>query len=137
MSDNVFIDSNIIIYAYSVDEIRKQTVVKELLNKHEVIFISTQTINEFVYVTVRKKILNNDQASIVVDELFAMFSVITIDQSIIQNALRLAKSCHYSYFDCLMLATALANECSILYSEDMHHGHIIDRKLKIINPFHK
>jgi len=137
MPDNVFIDSNIIIYAYSVDEAEKQAIVKDLLNAHDVICISTQTINEFVNVTVRKKMLDSDTVSAVVDELFSTLSVTAIDQRVIQNAITLAKNYRYSYFDSLMLASALKSGCSILYSEDMHHKHVIDGKLKIINPFHK
>ena len=137
MLDKVFIDSNIIIYAYSVDEPKKQAVVKSLLNAHEAIVISTQTINEFVTVTTRKKILSYSQASAAVKELFLELLVETIDQGIIQNAIALAEKYRYSYFDSLMVASALAADCSILYSEDMHHDHVVEKKLKIINPFHK
>ncbi len=136
MPDNVFIDSNIIIYAYSVDEAEKQAIVKGILNAHDVICISTQTINEFVNVTMRKKMLDSDSISAVVEELFSILSVKMIDQNIIESAIIIAKNQRYSYFDSLMLASALASDCSVLYSEDMHHGHLIDGKLKIINPFH-
>jgi predicted nucleic acid-binding protein len=91
MPDNAFVDSNIIIYAYSVDEPKKQAIARELLNTHEMIFISTQTINEFVNVTTRKKMLNNSQIAEVIDELFSVFSVETIGQNIIQKALVLSK----------------------------------------------
>jgi|ERR1700733_11112857 len=135
MPDKVFLDSNIIIYAYSIDEPKKQTIVKDLLNIHEIIIISTQTINEFITVTTRKKILNIKQVSAVVDELFSVFLVETINQNVIKNAIILADKYHYSYFDCLMLASALTSGCSILYSEDMHHSHMIENNLKITNPF--
>lgn len=135
MPDKVFLDSNIIIYAYSIDEPKKQAIVKNLLNAHETIIISTQTINEFVTVTTRKKILNTKQVSAVVDELFSVFLVETINQNIIKSAIILADKYHYSYFDCLMLASALGSGCSILYSEDMHHSHIVENNLKITNPF--
>lgn len=137
MRDNVFIDSNVIIYAYSEDEPKKQAIVKDLLNQHENLYISTQTINEFVNVTTKKKMLDHDQVSAVVEELFEMFSVIHLDQSIIQNAIVFAKKHRYSYFDSLMIGSALAANCTVLYSEDMHHGHIIESNLKLINPFQK
>lgn len=41
----------------------------------------------------------------------------------------------YSYFDSLMLASALEQGCSILYSEDMQHGQILEGGLRIIDPF--
>jgi predicted nucleic acid-binding protein len=41
----------------------------------------------------------------------------------------------YSYWDSLILAVALENNCSILYTEDMQDGQMIDDKLRILNPF--
>jgi predicted nucleic acid-binding protein len=38
-------------------------------------------------------------------------------------------------WDSLIIASALENGCKILYSEDMHHNHLIEKKLRIINPF--
>jgi predicted nucleic acid-binding protein len=45
MKDRVFFDSNVLIYAYSIDEPKKLNIIKELLNKHDAIIISTQTVN--------------------------------------------------------------------------------------------
>jgi len=135
MLDKIFFDSNILIYAYSIDEQKKQKMVQDLLNRHEIIIISTQTVNEFINATVRKKILSHVQIAAVVDELFSVFRVEIIDQSVIKRAVALATKYHYSYFDSLMLSSALTSDCSILYSEDMHHTHNVENKLKIINPF--
>jgi predicted nucleic acid-binding protein len=41
----------------------------------------------------------------------------------------------FSYWDSLIVATALLSGCSILYSEDMQHDQVIESTLKIINPF--
>lgn len=135
MLDKVFLDSNIMIYAYSIDEPKKQAIVSELLNAHEIMVISTQTINEFINVTTRKKLLNHAQIRAAVEELFSVFLVEEIDKEVIQRALALSHKYHYSYFDSLMLASALMSDCSVLYSEDMHHLHVVENSLKIINPF--
>jgi len=37
--------------------------------------------------------------------------------------------------DSLIVAAALDAGCTLLYSEDMQHGHKIDDRLTIINPF--
>lgn len=136
MPDKIFVDSNIIIYAYSVDEPKKMTIARNILLSDETI-LSTQTINEFINVTTRKKMLNNVEILEVVDDLFRLFTIETIDQQVIQKALSIADKYHYSYFDSLMLASALQAECLILYSEDMQHNHVLEKKLKIINPFQK
>ena len=39
------------------------------------------------------------------------------------------------FYDSLIIATALENNCSVLYSEDMQHGFEIENTLTIINPF--
>ena len=41
----------------------------------------------------------------------------------------------YSYWDSLILASALENNCPIIYTEDMQSGQIIEDSLKIINPY--
>lgn len=135
MKDKVFIDSNILIYAYSVDELSKRSIVEDLLNKHGTIIISTQTINEFINVMSKKKKLNFKQISVVVVELFSVFFVEVINAETIQTAINIAHKHHYSYWDSLILASAIGTNCSILYSEDMHHQHWVENSLKIINPF--
>jgi len=39
----------------------------------------------------------------------------------------------FSYYDSLIIASALECECSVLFSEDMQHGQIIESTLKIVN----
>jgi len=53
----------------------------------------------------------------------------------INMALGLKDKYGYSYFDCLMLASALENDCVYIFIEDMNDGQIIDGRLKIVNPF--
>ncbi|MDR0516418.1 MAG: hypothetical protein LBH25_05165 [Fibromonadaceae bacterium] len=47
----------------------------------------------------------------------------------------LKKKYHYSWWDSLVLASALENGCQTFYSEDMQHKQIIESSIKIINPF--
>jgi predicted nucleic acid-binding protein len=41
----------------------------------------------------------------------------------------------YSYWDSLILASAIENHCTVIYSEDMQHNQIIDNSVRIVNPF--
>jgi len=41
----------------------------------------------------------------------------------------------YSYWDSLIIATALILDCAILYSEDLHYDQFIQEKMRIVNPF--
>lgn len=39
-----------------------------------------------------------------------------------------------SFWNSLISASALDNKCSLLYSEDMQHGLMVDNTLKLVNP---
>ena len=51
-----------------------------------------------------------------------------------KDALLIKDRWKYSFYDSLIIAAALKANCTILYSEDLQHGQIID-DLKIVNPF--
>jgi predicted nucleic acid-binding protein len=70
-----------------------------------------------------------------IDEIANACSVATISIGIVKNALQLHSRYGYSYYDCLMLASALALDCKYLFTEDMQNGHIVDKTLTIVNPF--
>jgi len=44
---------------------------------------------------------------------------------------------NFEYYDSLIVATALENECNILHSEDIQDGLVVEQRLAIINPFKK
>lgn len=53
------------------------------------------------------------------------------------NATKIMTKYDLQLFDAIIIASALESGCSILYSEDMNDGQIIEKNLKIINPFKK
>jgi len=63
------------------------------------------------------------------------FSVFSVTRDTSLYALSLKEKYNYSWWDSLVLASALENGCQIVYSEDMQHGQIIENCLKIVNPF--
>jgi len=40
-----------------------------------------------------------------------------------------------SYWDALIVATALLSGCDTLYSEDLQHGQVFEGRVTILNPF--
>jgi predicted nucleic acid-binding protein len=50
-------------------------------------------------------------------------------------AANLVKKYQFQLFDAVIVASAIEGNCDILYSEDMHHGLLVDKNLTIINPF--
>jgi len=68
-------------------------------------------------------------------KLLQRLEIALIDQTTIKKALDIAIDYKYSYWDSLIITSALENNCLICYSEDMQHGQIIEDKLRIVNPF--
>jgi predicted nucleic acid-binding protein len=135
MMNKVFLDSNILIYLYSKDEIKKQQIANGLISEYKNIFISSQVLFEFTYVVHRK--FKIDYANILkgLEEFHNAFNFSIITFNTLQKAIQLASKHKYSFPDSLILASAIENNCSIVFSEDMHSNHTVDELVKIINPF--
>ncbi len=86
--------------------------------------------------TLKKKFGKNwIEIDATLDELCQNFDVYANQAATIRKALELAQTYRFSFFDCIILSSALAAGCTIVYSEDMQNGVVIEEKLKIINPF--
>jgi len=134
MNDNVFLDTNIFVYLYSEDEPEKQSIALAVLEQVHC-STSTQVINEFCSVCLRKLAMPVNEVLQSIREIVENCELRYIDMGTIQNALILKNKYGYTYYDCLVLASAILNDCKIIYSEDMQHNQLIEGKLRIINPF--
>ena len=92
-------------------------------------------INEFINVCIKKSILDLSGTFEKSNEFMEIFRFAVITKSDIRLAMDIKKRYRFSYWDSLIIASALENNCSILYSEDMQHSQVIEDNLKIINPF--
>lgn len=136
MPDKVFLDTNILVYLYSSTEVEKQKIAQMCVDQlSELGWISTQVLNELNNVLYRKFSLPYDVILSVMAEMESYFQIAVVSPSTIRQALLLGERYHYSYFDSLMLASALELGCDVLYSEDMQSGQKIEGQLQIINPF--
>ena len=61
MNDRVFLDSNILVYSYSVTEIDKQVIARKLV-EGTYSFISTQVLQELCNIVTRKFKFSYEQA---------------------------------------------------------------------------
>jgi len=134
MSENVFLDTNIFVYLYSEDEPEKQSVAFNIIDRVKCI-ASTQVLNEFCSVCLRKLKMPSNEVLLSIKEITENCEICKIDIETIQNAVLLNKKYGYTFYDCLVLSSAIENGCNYLYSEDMHNNQLIEGKLKIINPF--
>ncbi|NOX84577.1 MAG: PIN domain-containing protein [Chlorobi bacterium] len=134
MKDKAFLDTNVLIYAYSVTEPDKRIVAIEL-SENTTPFISTQVIQEFSNILYKKFDLNWDQISSAIDEITDICSVAVNDLKTIKSACEIARKYQFSFYDSLILSAALEAGCNILYTEDLQQNQLIENKLRIINPF--
>ena len=135
MKDKIFIDTNILVYAYTTGDIKKHETIKiffKTSKKHYL--ISTQVLNEF-YVTLVKYKIEHDKIVIAISEIITLCEVKPVQLETVNTALIMKKRYGFSYWDSLIISAALENLCGLLYSEDMSDGQIIENKLQITNPF--
>ena len=141
MKSKIFIDSNIWIYAFleSEKERAKQQHILSLLENIpsvSTVFVSVQVINEFHWILSRKYGIDDVTIKAKVTKgIAAVANIAPLDFKVYQDAYRIRGKYNVSFWDSLIVASALNNGCTILYSEDMQHGLMIDSKLKVINPF--
>ena len=138
MKDRIFIDTNVLVYIHLFDEESqdKRKVLQNLLHRRidAELIINVQVINEFYNVLLRKNIEDN----VIQEKIHSQLEICSASELSLKtvfSAWKLREKYKYSYWDSLILASALENSCSILYSEDMQHGQVIEDNLKIINPF--
>lgn len=67
--------------------------------------------------------------------VYAHSNVQIIQISTLQQAHKIKLKYGFSYWDSLIVASALETNCEQLYSEDMQHKQVIEGRLTILNPF--
>ena len=92
-------------------------------------------MNEVSNVMTKKLKMPIDEVKQIIAAINDNCTINIIIYDTVQRALDLKNRYGYSYYDCLVLSSALDSSCSILYTEDMNSGQIIDGRLKIANPF--
>lgn len=139
MSDKFFLDTNILVYSFDDGELEKRdrarALVAEALSESRGI-ISYQVIQEFLNAALRKFAEPLTAAdterylTVVLEPLCTVFASVEL----YHQAIDIAERWKYSFYDSLIIASALQAGCAIIYSEDLQHGQKIGG-LRILNPF--
>ncbi len=133
MRDNIFIDTNILVYAVA-DDARKRGIVEKLLLSQP-ITVSVQVISEFIVVIGRKRILETPKVIDYARKFMQVFQVVPLTQNTISTALEVMNKYYFSYWDSMILAAALESGGTRIYSEDLQSGQRIEEQLTILNSF--
>jgi len=135
MNGRAFLDTNILVYFYSEDDENKRNKARQVLDDNDCV-TSLQAMNEASNVWLRKFSLSSAQIIEHLDNIESVCdAVLPIGREMIDKALYLIERYGFSYFDCLMLASALESGCGTLFTEDMSDGQLVEETLKIVNPF--
>jgi len=141
MRDKIFIDTNIFVYAYlsvhpdSKDYAKHEAARKvlESFSAEQPVVISTQVCNEYYSVLLRNRIDDNTiQSSLM--RIMDHVEVVSVTEKTVRGSHTIKNRYYFSLWDSLIVASAIENECTVLYSEDMQSGQLIDGSLRIVNP---
>ena len=134
MSGRIFLDTNVLVYAYAAFEPAKKAQALAVSNAGER-WISTQVLIEFVNVSQRKLKTSWADIQTTLIELAGNHRITVTTAATIAQATRLADRYGFSWFDALIVAAALECGCETLYSEDLQHGQLIEDLVRVVNPF--
>jgi predicted nucleic acid-binding protein len=130
-----FVDSNIWLYAFMSFEPGKTEKSIEIVGNTSVI-LSTQVINELCVNLIKKAEYSESEIQQTIKNIYSHYQVVMIDEKLIIDASTIRTIHLLSYWDSLIVASAISSQCDVLYSEDMQHNQTI-QGTTIINPFLK
>ena len=128
----VFFDTNTLLYLLSSDTKKADWVSKNLQQSN---VISVQVLNEFTSASIRKIKISNSELDEFLDLFTSTFNVRSLDIDTFETGFMVSRRYGYHHYDSMIIAAALQAGCEKLYSEDMQHRQIIDKRLQIVNPF--
>jgi predicted nucleic acid-binding protein len=131
-----FIDTNIWLYAFTVgNELEKTARAKRLIETRSAVFVSTQVINEVCVNLIKKAHFSEPQVQQLIESFYAKYVVIEFSKSLLLKASTLREQHAFSFWDSLIVASALATNAMVLYSEDLQDRLVVENRLRIVNPF--
>jgi predicted nucleic acid-binding protein len=137
MTAEVFLDTNVLVYAIDSRVVAKmdraQQVLARIVGRG---VISTQVAAEY-YTTITRKARVPFAISSAVAELklqLEFWRVVGVTSDIVLRAADIAAKSQLNYWDAQIVAAASVSDVKTLLSEDMQHGAVI-RGVRILNPF--
>ena len=127
-----FIDSNVILYLLSKDT-KKADAAEAVLRTGGV--ISVQVLNEIANVAVRKIGMSWAETIQFLALVRSLCAVESLTAETHDRGRDVAERYGLSVYDSMIVAATLLAGCTVLYSEDMQHGLVVDKQMRVANPF--
>ena len=120
---SVFLDTNIVVYAFDGADPAKQRIAIEVLEAGDRLVVSTQVLLETWWVLTRRlaEPLDEDHASKVIDELCAL-PVVSTDPELVRRAIESSRRFSIAVWDALIIEAARVSGCRRVLSEDLQSG---------------
>jgi len=134
--ESCFIDTNIWLYAFiEGDDPGKSARTKSLIETRSAVIVSTQVINEVCVNLIKKAQFSEPQVQQLIESFYAKYMVVELSKPLLLKASALREQYAFSFWDSIIVSSALHADASVLYSEDMQDGLVIENRVRIINPF--
>jgi predicted nucleic acid-binding protein len=136
LPESCFIDTNLWLYAFiEGNDLGKSTRVKSLIETQSAISVSTQVINEVCVNLIKKAQFSEQQVQQLIESFYAKYVVVELSRPLLLKASALRGQYAFSFWDSIIVSSALYADASVLYSEDMQGELVVENRLRIINPF--
>jgi predicted nucleic acid-binding protein len=127
-----FFDTNVLLYLLS-DDTAKADRAEDLVSEGG--HISVQVLHEFASIATRKLKMSHVEVREVLAPIREVCTVNPLTEETHVLGLQLAERYQLSIYDAMIAASALAAGCNTLLSEHVQNGLVIDRTLRLRNPF--
>lgn len=137
MTDRVFVDTNVWVYAVDTSDIAKRNRAHEVLEptRDTDLVTSAQVLGEFFSVVTRKfarQVPTAEARAMVVQ--MSRLPVVPIDAHLVEAAITISQEWQLSYWDGLIIAAAETSGCGRVLSEDLSHGAVYG-SVQVEDPF--
>ena len=128
----VFIDSNVLLYLLSTDA-KKADAAEAVLRAGGV--ISVHVLNEITNVTLKQPGMPWPDIHQFLALLRSRCTVEPLTVETHDRGRAVAERYGLSVYDSMIVAAALIAGCTVLFSEDMQDGLLVDKRSRVVNPF--
>ena len=130
------LDTNILIYSIDSQAGVRQTMARRIvdLSLRRDCRLTLQAISEFYAAATRKGRMPATDAAAQANDWMELFPCMPHSMSAARSALAAASAGRASYWDTLLVATAVEGGCGSILSEDLADGALLEG-IRVINPF--
>jgi predicted nucleic acid-binding protein len=128
----VFFDSSVLCYLLAGQDERADEVERLLLQGGH---LNVQVLNEIASVALRKRALTIEEVREFLAGVRELCHTHAMTVDTHERGLDIAQRYRFALYDSTIIAAALDAGCRTLYSEDLQHGQVIEKRLRVVNPF--